>query len=168
MRDRDLETEAALRAGAGELFALLAARLQASVGYDLLTVLAPDGGGARLIRCYSSRPDQFPLGQGDAVEDNPWFRHIVVDLEPVVANDDEAIRAWLPSFTNAKSLGYESLVNFPIVIAGEVVGLVNLMAGGNHFGEPKIEALRSLAPLAALALAARARHLPTIRLPSDR
>jgi len=59
-------------------------------------------------------------------------------------------------------------VNFPIVVAGEVVGLVNLMAGGNHFGEPKIEALRNLAPLAALALAARARDLPTIRLPSDR
>jgi hypothetical protein len=163
MSDNDLETAEALCAGQSDLFALLAARLRASVGYDLLTVLAPDQGGKRLIRHYSSRPDQFPLGEGDHVADNHWFRHIFQDKKPVVANDDAAIRAWLPEFTNAKALGYESLLNFPVVMAGDVVGLINIMAGRNHFDPRGIEEVRKLAPLAALALAARA-SLPTIRL----
>jgi hypothetical protein len=165
MQERDLETEAALRSGHERLFALLAVRLAASVGYGLLTVLAPDKSGKRLIRYYSNRPDQFPLGEGDDVEDNLWFRHIFQGRQPVVANDDEEIRAWLPGFTNAKALGYESLLNFPIVMAGDVVGLINVMAGKNHFDELRLDAVLEQTPLATLALAARSRDLPTIHMP---
>ncbi len=160
----NLETTAALGSGHDELFALLARHLAQAVHGGLLTILAPNDSGTRLIRCYSNRPDQFPLDGGDDVEDNRWFQHIFRDKQPVIANDDEEIREWLPGFTNAKSLGYESLLNFPIVMAGEVVGLINIMARRGHFDKRRLEVVEELAPLAALALAARSRRLPTIRL----
>ena len=159
-------TESALRAGPQALFGLLAARLGESVGYKLLTLLTADEDGSRLIRPYSSRPDQFPCGAADPVEDTPWFRRLFVEQEAVVANDAASIRDWLPAFANAETLGYDSLLNLPIVVSGKVVGLINVMGGSNHFDERRVAATRDETPLAALALLALAASVPTISLPA--
>lgn len=158
--------EAALRAGPQALFGLLAERLGESVGYELLTLLIADEDGSRLVRPYSSRPDQFPCGAADPVEDTRWFRRLFVEQKPVIANDAASIRDWLPAFADAETLGYGSLLNLPIVVTGKVVGLINIMGGSNHFDDRRVEAVRDEMPLAALALLARAASMPTISFPA--
>ena len=166
MSARANPAEAALRAGPAALFRLLAERLDESVGYRLLTLLTADEDGTRLIRPYSSRPDQFPCGAADPIEDTRWFRRLFVEQKIVIANDAASIRDWLPGFTNAETLGYGSLLNLPIVVAGKVVGLINIMDRSNHFDERRVEAIRGETPLAALALLARTASVPTISFPA--
>jgi GAF domain-containing protein len=167
MNARANATEAALRVGPDALFGLLAERLVESVGYRLLTLLTTDEGGTRLFRPYSSKPDQFPFGVADPVEDTRWFRHLFVEQKIVVANDVASIRDWLPRFTDAEKLGYGSLLNLPIVVAGKVVGLINIMDRSNHFDERRVDAIRREAPLAALVLLARAASVPSISFPAE-
>lgn len=164
MNARANPAEIALRAGPVALFDLLAGRLAETVGYQLLTLLATDNDGSRLIRPYSSRPDQFPCGAADVVEDSRWFRRLFVEQEPVIANDAASIRAWLPGFVNAEALGYDSLLNLPIVVTGKVIGLINIMGAKDHFDDRRVEAVRDETPLAALALLAFAENLPTISI----
>ena len=158
-------TEAALRVGPDALFGVLAERLRESVGYKLLTLLTADKGGKQLFRPYSSRPDQFPCGAADPIEDTRWFRRLFVEQGLVVANDIASIRDWLPAFTNAETLGYGSLLNLPVVVAGKVVGLINIMDRSNHFDDRRVEAIQRETPLAALALLARDLSVPSISFP---
>ncbi|HLW90063.1 MAG TPA: GAF domain-containing protein [Roseiarcus sp.] len=157
MTDEDALDDAAvaLRIGPGALSDLLARRLKRRPGYDLLTILAPGDEGRCLVRLYSSDLARYPLGDADIVEDNKWFRRLFIEREPVIANDAFAIHDWLPDFFTADASGYGSLVNLPVVIAGESVGLVNMMATAGHFSEDNVEAIRREIPLAALAVLTR-------------
>ncbi|MGO4838295.1 hypothetical protein AB4144_39225, partial [Rhizobiaceae sp. 2RAB30] len=62
---------------------------------------------------------------------------------------------WLPDFVEYVEMGYGSLLNLPIVIAGEAVGIMNVMAGQGHFSPAAVEAIGEQAPLAGLAVLAR-------------
>lgn len=141
--------------GPTALYDLLAERLKEKPGFDLLTVLAPNDAGDRLIRLYSSNHDQYPLGDADIVQDDAWFRQLFTTKEAVVANDDEEIRQWLPGFVEYVEMGYGSLLNLPIVIAGEAVGIMNVMAAQGHFSPEAVKAIGEQAPLAGLAVLAR-------------
>jgi hypothetical protein len=144
-----------LRIGSDALYDLLARRLKRRPGYKLLTVLTPNYAGNRLVRLFSSDHDQYPLGDADAVSDNKWFQRLFVEQEPVVANDALAILDWLPGFFHPETSDYGALINFPVVIAKESVGLVNLTAPVGHFNDDSITAVRNEIPLAALAILAR-------------
>jgi GAF domain-containing protein len=165
MSHRLMLTEAALASGSDALFKLLSSRLDQEVGYELLTLLAPGDGGTRLIRPYSSNPEQFPVADADPVQDTRWFRQLFVAKRPVVANDEASIAEWLPDF-DPKDLGYASLLNLPIVIGGEVVGLINMMGRRHLFDDSRVEAARSQTPLAALVLLTRLARFPTISFPA--
>jgi hypothetical protein len=168
VKNKQMTTESALNAGSEALFELLSARLRQSVGYELLTLLAPNDSGIRLIRPYSSKPDQFPPGEADLVEGTRWFRELFVEKRPVVANDEASIRQWLPDFNDAAALGYCSLINLPIIVGGSVVGLINMMGNRRHFDKRRIEATRSETPLAALVLLTRLTKFPTLSIPDER
>jgi hypothetical protein len=144
-----------LSIGSDALYDLLARRLKRRPGYKLLTVLAPNDAGNRLVRLFSSDHDQYPLGDADAVSDNKWFQRLFVEREPVVANDALAILDWLPGFFDPETSDYGSLINFPVVIAGESVGLINLTAPVGHFSDDSVAAVRDEIPLAALAILAQ-------------
>jgi GAF domain-containing protein len=154
--DSDLADAAAtLRSGPDALYELLAQRLKRRPGFDLLTVLAPNDAGDRLIRLYSSNHNQYPLGDADIVQDDMWFRQLFSAKEAVVANDANEIRHWLPDFVEYVEMGYGSLLNLPIVISGEAIGIMNVMAREGHFSAEAVRAIGDQTPLAALAVLAR-------------
>lgn len=146
---------AAMGRGPESIYALLAGRLRQKPGFDLLTVLAPNQVGDRLVRLFSTNMAQYPLGDADPVQDDRWFRHLFVRKEAVIANDAEAIRDWLPDYSEFAAMGYGSLANLPVVVAGEALGLMNLMAGPGHFSAANVAAISAELPLAAIALCAR-------------
>ncbi|MFN3546627.1 MAG: GAF domain-containing protein [Mesorhizobium sp.] len=144
----------ALPHGSVAIFDILAKRVRENVGYRLMTVLVPSGDAPFLTRVFSTNLDQYPLGQADPIEDNIWFRRLFSAGEPIVANDAEAIEAWLPGFDAYVAQGYGSLANVPIVISGTTIGLLNLMDASGHYTAARIAALRQELPLAALAILA--------------
>lgn len=156
---------ATLKNGPEALFELLAQRLKRQPGFDLFTVLAPNDAGDRLVRLYSSNHGQYPLGDADVVQDDMWFRQLFSTKQPVVANDADEIRQWLPDFVEFVDMGYGSLLNLPIVIAGEAIGVVNMMAAEGHFSTEALEAISDETPLAALAVLARDAGMRRLALP---
>lgn len=145
---------AGLREGAGALAVLLASRLREAPGYDLLTILALNAAGDRLVRLYSSNLQHYPLGDADLVQDDRWFRRLFVEKAPVVANSEAAIREWLPDFHEFEAMGYRSLLNLPVIVSGTAVGILNLMAGRDHFTARAVASVAGEAPIAALAILA--------------
>lgn len=158
--------DAALRDGPEALFALLAKRLQASVGHDLLTLLAVAPDGTRLVRPFTDKPAEYPLGDADVVENSPWFHHVFTKQLPFIANSNDEILAMLPEFTSAATMGYGSLLNYPVIVSGRVVGLINLMGPAGLFDPVRVAAIAAEVPLAALGLLARYTSLPTVVFPA--
>lgn len=162
----DIADIATLRSGPDALYDLLARRLKHRPGFDLLTVLAPNDAGDRLIRLYSSNHEQYPLGVADIIQDDKWFRQLFRTKQPVVANDAEQIRHWLPDFVEYIEMGYGSLLNLPIVIGDDAIGIMNVMAAEGHFNAAAVEAVGDQAPLAALAVLARDAGQRRLALPA--
>ncbi len=156
---------AAMQVGAGALFDLLAERLHFRVGHDLLTLLAVSEDGSRLVRPYTNKPKLYPLGDADVVENSPWFHQVFTDQRPFIANTNDEILATLPDFTSAADMGYGSLLNYPVIVAGQVVGLINLMGPADLFDAGRVAAVAAEAPLTALGLLAFYRHLPAVVFP---
>lgn len=141
-----------LNQGPSALLALLSERLKAAPDYLLCTVLAPNERGDRLDRLFSTNLDQYPLGPADVVKDDIWFRRLFVEKLPIVANSLDEIAAWLPDYRIFIEQGYASLLNMPIVFAGETIGLINMMGDEGHFDAAALQAIRNDLPLAALAI----------------
>lgn len=142
----------AMPEGPGAIFDVLARRIQENVGYLLMTVLVPASDASFLDRVFSTNQDQYPLGKADPIEDSIWFRRLFAEGKAIVANDVEAIRVWLPGFDAYLAQGYGSLVNIPIVLSGNTIGLLNLMDEAGHFTAKRIAVLRQELPVAALAI----------------
>jgi len=157
-------TEATSR-GAGALFSLLSERLQSDAGPLLVTVLVPGADGSRLDRLHSTDEENYPLGHADSVADTKWFRHLFRRGEPIVANDHSEIAAWLPGFTEHTRHGYGSLANFPIIVSGRVIGIVNAMGSRGHFTPERLGMISSWLPLAALAILVERAEPSVIVLP---
>lgn len=144
----------ALPRGSVAIFDILAERIRENVGSRLVTVLVPSSDAPFLMRVFSNNWEQYPLGRADPVEDSIWFRRLFSDGEAIVANDADAIEAWLPGFNSYLAQGYGSLANVPIVVSGTTIGLLNLMDDAGHFTDARLAALRDELPLAALAILA--------------
>lgn len=164
--DADLTTT--LHDGPEALYALLSSRLGRHPGFGLLTVLAPNRSGDMLIRLFSSNTGQYPLGDADPVQDDRWFRRLFVERRPVVANDPLEIGNWLPDYTEFVEMGYASLLNMPVVIAGESIGVMNVMGGPGHFSQAAVSAIAAETPLAALAILGRGDGFRRLELPAGR
>jgi GAF domain-containing protein len=142
----------ALPQGPAAIFDILATRIRDNVGYLLMTVLVPASDAPFLMRVFSTNEDQYPLGTADPIEDSIWFRRLFTEREAIVANDAEAIEAWLPDFDAYHAQGYGSLANIPIVVSGTTIGLINLMDEAGHFTTERLSVLHQELPVAALAV----------------
>ncbi|WP_159587222.1 GAF domain-containing protein [Chelativorans xinjiangense] len=149
-----LPREIAHALGKGEtaLFTVFAKRITAHLGESLITVLAPDRRRGCLVRIYSNDTAQYPLGDADTIESNRWFRRLFAERMPVVANNESEIARWLPDFVAFKGAGLSSLANIPVVVAGQVIGIANLMSGPEVFTQERIGLLEGETPTAALGI----------------
>ena len=140
------------RHGIQAVLSRLAEELKTGPGYGLFTILAPHESGKRLDRLYSTNHVQYPLGAADGVKDDLWFRRLFVDKLPIVANTLAAIGEWLPDYEIFVEQNYSSLLNLPVVFAGQTIRLINMMAGDNHFDRSALSRIDEALPIAALAI----------------
>lgn len=130
----------------------LGERVEDQIENGLLTILVPDNDRNCLVRIYSSDEDSYPLGDADIITQTPWFSRLLDSKEPVIANDEAAIAHWLPDFVGFREAGYGALVNLPVLVAGEVVGIVNVMARAGELTGACVARLQRELPTAALAI----------------
>ena len=106
------------------------------VGVRLFTVLAWDEKTSALQRVYSSHPVEYPTG-GQKVfpREAPWIRRVVMEQQPYLGPDPEAVAAVFEDHDLIASLGCGAVVNVPVVDNGETLGVLNLLdAAGQLLG----------------------------------
>ena len=141
---------AALAAGPSALFAALAALFTAVPGIRTATFIATAPDHAVTHRIGTSNPAHFPVGNVDRIDGSAWNRRIFGDKLPVIGNDVPGMAAFIPETDALVAMGYGATACFPIVIAGEVRGVVALLGDAWIFTPAALAEIDTLLPIAGL------------------
>lgn len=124
-------------------------------GCKLFTVTTVDMAAGLARRAFSSNPDAYPVSGTKPIERNSWFAIVHDRREVFVANTLADIAAVFPDHKLIESLGCGSVVNLPVVLAGELAATVNLLDAGGHYLPARVAAISTRLPMPAkLALLA--------------
>ena len=131
-------------AGPQAAFEALCRLAQQSVGAKLFTVTLQDraSGGSR--RAFSNMPQAYPVSGTKPADRTDWSRQVLVEKRTFVANDIDSIAAVFPDHALIRSLGCESVINVPIVIAGEVLGTINCLHEAGFYTSERVTASEGL------------------------
>ncbi|NGN41610.1 GAF domain-containing protein [Mesorhizobium sp. CGMCC 1.15528] len=153
------EFDAAIAGGKGANAPWLAlqALSRKIVGAKLFTVMTVDMKNELARRAYTSDPKSYPASGTKPVQYNRWFNVVHKARETFVANTIADIATVFPDHETIWSLGCGSVINMPVVIAGELLGTVNCLDVEHHYTPERLERSRLLATPAKLAFLAAAR-----------
>ena len=91
-----------------------------------------------------------------------WSRQVIDDKQIFVANDIDGIAAVFSDHELIRSLGCESVINVPIVVAGEVLGTINCLHEAGFYTSEKVEAAEALKLPGAVCLLLSERKARTL------
>lgn len=129
-----------------------------TVGVKLFTLMSFDAETGVAARFYSNMPDAYPVSGTKPVNTTDWSRQVLQEKQTFVANDIEGISQVFYDHELIKSLGCESVINVPIVIAGNVAGTINCLHEAGFYTENKLKAAEWLKLPAAVCLLLNERH----------
>lgn len=136
-------------AAAFEALRELADRL---VGARLFTVMTFDAGTGMAQRIYSNMPDAYPVSGTKPANLTDWSRKVLRDRQTFVANDIDGIAEVFDDFELIRSLGCESVINVPVVVAGQVIGTLNCLHEAGFYTPEKVAAAEALKLPGAVSL----------------
>lgn len=133
-------------------FRAVDAALARSPGHILFTVLIHHPEARQSERCYSNRPDEYPVGGRKPVTDSGWMQRVIHGGKPWIGRDADDIRWAFFDHDLIASLGCQSCLNMPVRWSGETVGTLNLLAGPAHYQERHLSEVALFAHLALPAM----------------
>ena len=128
----------------------------ACVGAKLFTVMTVDMQAGLARRAYSSDPQNYPATGTKPIERNAFFDIVFTKRQIFVANSIEEIATVFGDHHLIASLGCASVVNLPVIVAGEPVATINLLHEAGYYTEARVSTLAAklaIPALAALAVA---------------
>jgi GAF domain-containing protein len=144
------ELTAALAAGPAQLIDLLSGWFKQLPGARTMTYLATAPDMSVTHRIGTSDPTNFPIGGFDPIDDSAWNRRIFGEKRPVIGNSVEEMAAFIPETPALVAMGYGATMCAPVVIAGEVRGVVCALGDAGIFTPEFLARFNALLPLAAL------------------
>lgn len=158
---------AALARAGGQPAAALAAlgRLaEAVTGARLVTLMTFDPATREAERIWTNMPGPYPVAGRKPMDASHWSEVVIDRHETFVANDIAGIRAVFPDHALILSLGCESVMNLPVIVAGSVLGTINCLDGPGHFTPARVAASEVLRlPGAAVFLLHKMMNEGTVR-----
>jgi len=124
-----------------EAFDALYAFTKATVGVRLFTVMTVDMEKMLARRAYTSDPENYPCSGTKPVQMNRWFEVVHVRREMFVANTLAEIAQVFPDHELIGALGCGSVVNLPIVLAGQLVATVNILHREHHYSPERVSVI---------------------------
>ncbi len=125
------------------------------VGMKLFSIMMLDPAQRLSRRVWSSIPDAYPVSGTKPFNETYWSGIVMTERRIFVANSIEEIAAVFPDHALILSLGCESVINIPVVVAGEVLGTINCLHEAGYYTPERVSAARMLAlPGAACLLLA--------------
>lgn len=121
------------------------------VGVKLFTMLTIDQTAGLLRRSFSNMPDAYPAGGTKKMADTRITDLMLNERMPVLSDGADAVRESFYDHELIFSLGCESCLNVPVVVADEVIGSVNMLHAAGHYTQERITAASALIVPAATA-----------------
>jgi GAF domain-containing protein len=125
-------------------FAALCALTRDTVGAKLFTLMSFDFRKGLAQRIYSNMPDAYPVSGSKPVNTTHWAEQVLEKRQTFVANDIEGIASVFDDHDLIRSLGCESVINVPIVIGGDVIGIINCLHEAGYYTQERVEAAEAL------------------------
>ena len=122
-----------------------------TVGVKLFTLMQIDRTRGVAWRNYTNMPDVYPTSGEKPRQDDAWSDQVEGRHETFVANTIDEIAAVFPDHALIQSLGCESCMNIPVVVAGQVMGTLNCLHVAGHYTPERIAASETLKQPGALA-----------------
>ena len=148
---RAFDTDLAAAATPDDAYAALHRLAQAVGGPKLFTVLTVDVTAGLAGRAYTSDPDSYPATGTKPIEMNAWFEVVHGRHEMFMANTLADIAKVFPDHELIGSLGCGSVVNLPVLRAGQLVATVNLLDAERHYTPERVGRVASELTLPAMA-----------------
>lgn len=143
----------AMTRGNAEIVEVLVRLLTDLPGVLDTTLLAVSADRKSVSRIATSNQRVFPCGGGEMLDaDDPWVRRIMGEKKPVIADGREGLAHYLTNWEAIEAEGYGASGSFPVVIGGQVMGTVNILAAQGYFTPDRIVMTDALLPFVALAL----------------
>lgn len=109
------------------------------IGHRLFTVLTYDEPAGEVVRCYSSRPGDYPVQGSKHMGPTPWGDLLLKQGKPFLGNDDAAIRWAFPDHVQIMAMGLGSAINLPLRLAGRTLGTLNLLHETGYYRDEHLE-----------------------------
>lgn len=138
-------------------FAALEEMSRDRTGHRLFTLMTLDAAAGLARRAWTNMGSAYPVSGAKPIEDNDWSRAVLGRHETWVMNSVDHIAQHFPDHALIASLGCGACLNLPVVVAGRVLGTVNILGPAGHFTAARIAAAESLRLPAAAAFLIAAR-----------
>jgi hypothetical protein len=140
------------------IFAALEALTHDSVGTLLFTATIHDTARMQSVRLYSSNEGAYPVGGLKPLQPGGlWYETVIEGKRAFAALTIEEIAVVFPDYELIRSLGCESALNLPVVVADRVIGTVNLLHEKGYYTPERVAAASELLPFATVAFLAAPR-----------
>jgi hypothetical protein len=138
---------------------------KAVAGHLLFTATVADVSANVVRRAYSNRPTEYPTSGTKPLRGNTgdWFETVFNQRRTFVANTIANIAKVFPDHELIGSMGLGSVVNFPIVLSGELVATINLLDVTGHYTPERVSSIETQLAIPARLCAALALHFDTAR-----
>ncbi len=127
-----------------EIYVGLQDLAQQIVGHKLFTLMTVDGNTGEAARIFSNMPDVYPIFGKKPPNLSHWRTQVIENHKTFVANDIDTIASVFDDHELIRSLGCESVINVPVIIAGQVIGTINCLAEADHYTDERVIASRAL------------------------
>lgn len=134
--DRAIATEAAPDAP----WLALQRLAETTIGVRLFTIMTVDMQRGVAGRVFTSHPVDYPVSGTKPIHFDDWFDVVHRQRRPFVANTIGDIAKVFPDHELISSLGCGSVINWPIEIAGDIVGTINLLDVEGHYTPDRVAA----------------------------
>jgi GAF domain-containing protein len=144
-----------------EAFAALGRLTEELVGVKLFTIMTHDAETREASRIFSNMPDAYPVSGKKPANETDWSRQVMGEKRTFVANDIEGIAQVFYDHELIKSLGCESVINVPVIVAGRVLGTINCLHEAGFYTPERVAGAEALKLPGAACLLLNERYTAT-------
>lgn len=139
-------------------FDSLAQIARAHVGVRLFSVMIHDRPNGRGRRAYSSHEAEYPTGGWKPLVESKYSAQVLDRQEPYVNHSIDDIREVFFDHEQIAALGLESSCHIPVVAAGRIIGVCNLLNVAGYYTPERVARALELRPFALAPLLLARKH----------
>ncbi len=145
---------AARRCEAEALFHAVEKALGELVGHKFFAVCYLNPETREVVGMYTSRPTAYPPGVVHPAATDDWIDLVITRGQPYIGSDESDLLWAFPQHEQIGELGCASMLNVPVVVKGETVGMVTLMHNEGWYRDAHVQIAMPFAYLLVPAFSA--------------